>query len=206
MLYGLTGSSGTGKTTLCKVVSDQLDIPFMPTSITECARRHGFEAVGALSIRERLKLQNHLLEDHIEAITKAARPLIVDRTPIDMIGYLMCEFDMHSHLRSTKDEIAEAETYVQRALKATKDYYDYVFLIGQLDFYQAAETRPSDNRAYQTHSQLVMEGAMARLTNKVNYSILRETDLDLRTEWIVDIITKRLDKIEKEKRSSAHLH
>lgn len=206
MLYGLSGSSGTGKTTLCKAVSEALDITFMPTSITECARRHGFNAVGVLSIRERLALQNHLLNDHLEMIRGAVRPLIVDRTPIDMIGYLMCEFHMNSHMLATAEEIQEAEDYVDRALRAVKENYDFVFMVGQLDHYEVAATRPADNRAYQTHSQLVMEGALIRLGRQINSAFIRQTDPDRRLEYVTEQIVKRMDAIEKEKRSSPHIH
>ena len=36
-------------------------------------------------------------EEIMEAIDKAKGPLITDRTPIDMVGYLMGEFDMLRH-------------------------------------------------------------------------------------------------------------
>jgi len=206
MLYGLTGSSGTGKTTLGKAVAESLGIEFRPTSITECARRHGFNAVGVLPLTDRLALQNHLLEDHIEMLAEAPRPLIVDRTPIDFIGYLMAEFDMHSHMRASPEELVAADDYVQRCLTATLRYYDHVFILGQLDFYEEAATRPADNRAYQTHSQLIMEGALFKLSGRVSYSAIYKNDFEARETFVHDTIVARLDEIEKERRSAAHIN
>jgi hypothetical protein len=151
-------------------------------------------------------LQNHLLNDHVEMLVSTARPLIVDRTPIDMIGYLLAEFDMHSHMRATPEEIEEAEDYVKRCLKATVKHYDYVFILGQLPNYEPAVTRPADNRAYQTHSQFIMEGALFRLSGRVNYSGIYNTNREKREEFLHDTIVHRLDQIEKEKRSSPHIH
>ncbi len=206
MLFGISGASGTGKTTLAKAVAEDLGITYMPTSITECGKKHGFDPVAPMSIRSRLELQMHLLNDHVEMVTKADRPLIVDRTPIDMVAYLMAEFDMHSHMRVTADEIVAAEEYVDLCLETTAKLYDYIFILGQLDHYEIKESRPADNRAYQTHTQLIMQGCMSRLYGRVNYTIIRSQDLEDRHETLHDTIVRRMDDITRERSSSAHIH
>lgn len=206
MLFGISGASGTGKTTLAKLVAEDLGIEYMPTSITECAKRHGFDAVGHLSLTQRIRLQQHLLEDHIEMVCQAPRPLIVDRTPIDMIGYMLAELDMHSHMRATPEELEAIEDYVTLCGEMTTSLYDYVFILGQLDGYEEAPTRPADNRAYQTHSQLIMMGAILRLHGKFNYAYLPFTDLEKRREGLHDTIVQRLNELERLRSSAAHIH
>jgi hypothetical protein len=206
MLYGISGASGTGKTTLAKRVAEDLGITYMPTSITECAKKHGFDAVGMLTLPKRLELQLHLLEDHVEMICQAERPLIVDRTPIDMIGYMLAELDMHSHHRLTDKEIGQVEDYVNLCSDMTLKLYDYVFIVGQLDNYDVSATRPADNRAYQTHSQMIMLGALFRLSGQVSFAHVPMQDLDRRCEFVHDTIVGRLDAIGKERRSSLHIH
>lgn len=206
MLFGISGASGTGKTTLAKRVADDLGITYLPTSITECGKKHGFDPVAPMSIRSRLELQMHLLNDHVEMVTKADRPLIVDRTPIDMVAYLMGEFDMHSHMRATPEEIVAAEEYVDLCLETTAKLYDYIFILGQLDHYEIKESRPADNRAYQTHTQLIMQGCMSRLYGRINYTIIRSQDLEDRHETLHDTIVRRMDDISRERATSAHIH
>lgn len=206
MLYGLSGSSGVGKTSLATKLSENLGIEFKPTSITESARRHGFEAVGVLSHRERILLQWHLLEDLIELIETSARPLIVDRTPLDLIGYMACEFDMHSHLLCGPEELESVQKYIEVCLKATERYFDYVYLLDQLPTYELAPTRPADNRAYQTHCHLVMEGALFRLYGKVNLMRVPALSLDKRVELVENSIAARLDEIEEERKTNPIYH
>ncbi|PZR92038.1 MAG: hypothetical protein DI537_14530 [Stutzerimonas stutzeri] len=206
MMFGLSGSAGVGKTTLAKAIAADLDLTYMPTSITECGKRHGFDPVAFMTLTDRLRLQEHLLEDHIEMIKAAPRPLIVDRTPIDMIGYLMCEFHMQSHLFATAEEIKQADAYVEKALSAAVTHYDAIFLIGQLDSYEVAPTRPADNRAYQSHSQLVMEGALHRIGQRIRHGFVLTTDPDRRVELLSETIVERLDAIEAMRRTSAHIH
>jgi predicted ATPase len=206
MMFGLAGSAGVGKTTLAKAIAADLDLTYMPTSITECAKKHGFDPVAFMGIGERLQLQEHLLEDHIQMIKEAPRPLIVDRTPIDMVGYLMCEFTMQSHQYATVEQIAQAEAYIHKALDAAVTYYDCIFMVSQLDTYQIADTRPADNRAYQSHSQLVMEGALSRVSHRLRTAIVTTTDPDRRVELVSEQIVTRMDAIEAMARTSPHFH
>ncbi|SCW95921.1 AAA family ATPase [Ancylobacter rudongensis] len=206
MLYGLAGSSGTGKTTLAKRIAAELDITYMPTSITECAKRHGFDPVGILSLQDRIVLQLHLLQDHLDMLDAAPRPLIVDRTPIDFIGYMMAEVDMNSHLRLSAEEIERIEQYKRLCQTAAVKHYDAIFMLGQLDTYEVANTRPAANRAYQTHSQLVMLGALTELSGRLDHVVLRVTDLEQRVEFLHDTIAKRLDEIQTLHKSTPYIH
>lgn len=206
MLFGITGAAGTGKTTLAKQVAEDLDIKFQATSISECAKRHGFDAVAPMRLTDRIKLQYHLLEDHLEMIDGETRPLIVDRTPIDFIGYMLCEVTMHSHLLLEAEHVSLIENYVDMCQQAAIRHYDYIFVLGKLDGYEIAPTRPADNRAYQSHTQLVMIGALAQMDCAVNYSILNTVDPTERRDHVHDTIIARMDAIDRERKSSAHIH
>lgn len=206
MLYGLCGSSGTGKTTLAKAVAESLCIEFMPTSITASAKKHGFDAVGLMTTSQRIALQWCLLHDHLEMLEKAPRPLIVDRTPIDMLSYMLAEVDMFSHMRLTPEQILDIENYKEACLKATARFYDHVFVTCQLPTYEISSTRPAANRAYQTHSQLLMEGALYSIDGLVNFSVMRTADPDERHDHVHDTIVTRLNEIEAMRKSCVHFH
>lgn len=159
MIYGLIGASGTGKTTLAKMVADTLSILYQPSSITECAKKHGFDAVGSLSLEKRMELQWHLLNDHVEMIEKTERPMITDRTPVDMAAYAMAEFTMQSHQSASDKILADAESYVSHCLRAAERHFEMLFVLGRLNVYEVSETRPALNPAYQRHTDLIMKRA-----------------------------------------------
>lgn len=202
MIYGISGASGTGKTTLAKAVAEDLDIHYQASSITECANKHGFNPVGHLPLPERMELQKHLLHDHVEMINQTKRPMITDRTPIDMIGYLMCEFHMQSHTECTDKLMVEAEQYVAECLRATNENYDHVFHLGQLHIYEVLDKRPAHNPAYSRHIDLVMKGALFDLRGDVKYSALAGQTLDFRQSFVTEQIIRRLDALDAWRKTS----
>lgn len=206
MIYGLMGAAGTGKTTLAKLVAEGLDISFQPSSISASARRHGFDAVGLLTLRERLKLQRHLLDDFKEMIANAPRPMITDRTPIDMIGYLMGEFHMLSHHALEPELLAEADRYVSECMDYTRTTFDYVFHLGKLNVYEVKETRPALNPAYERHTDLIMKGCLIDLRDNLHYAVVAGQGLDFREGLVTSTIVRRLDAHEAMRKSNRLVH
>lgn len=206
MIYGLAGASGTGKTTLGHEVGQVLSIPFVRTSITDMARKAGFEAVGCLDLPDRLKLQESLFDQFEDLLDKTKGPVIFDRTPIDLIGYLGAEIHMHSHLELEIEALEQANTYFLRCQELTSRAFDKVFVTGILPTYEAAETRPDYNPAYQRHVQMIITGAIFSTRYDVNASILVTDNLHDRIKIVSDLIADRLKEIEEAKRKNRHLH
>jgi nicotinamide riboside kinase len=206
MIYGMTGASGTGKTTLGRAVADSFDVTFVPTSITETAQRHGFKAVGSLSLSDRMTLQRHLLDDHAKLIDTMPRPMILDRTPLDFIGYLMAEFYMHSDTAAPRSVLLDAEKYVEDCLNFTKKHYDFIFLMGKLENYEADPKRPADNPAYHRHFDLIIKGALVDMRSEVKYAIVASEDMEFRLDFVSRVLTRRLDEHDASRKSAKHIH
>ena len=206
MIYGLIGASGSGKTTLAHQAAEALSMTFLPTSITKSAERHGFNAVGALSLHERIDLQHHLLDDMVELIAKCDRPAILDRTPVDMIAYMLCEVDMHSHKRASDKDLQRIETYVRSCLETTKTYFAHVFFLNRLDFVVYDDKpRPPANPGYSMHTEMVMRGALMLLNGEVNMSIIESADFNTRLDHVTSYIAGNLDMHER-MRAQARVH
>lgn len=206
MIYGLSGAAGVGKTTVGTLVADSLDITFLKTSITESAGRHGYNAVDNLPLPQRIDLQEKLLEDHIEMLLQAERPAILDRTPIDMIGYMMGEVYMNSHEAMSPEHIHRISAFALKCMWVTKCHYDFIFHLAPLPFYEQAQTRPAENSAYQKHTDLIMRGALSEMDNQISHAILNTTDLNERQEFIHDTIVQRIDQLEALRKIHPKIH
>lgn len=206
MIYGIAGASGTGKTTLGQSVGEALSIPFVRTSITDMARKAGFNAVGRLELHERLALQESLLEQFEELLLKTKGPVIFDRTPLDLIGYLGAEVHMHSHGELTMSDLHKIDAYFTRCQELTSRSFDQVFVTSILPHYEEVETRPGFNPAYQRHVQFLIMGSIFEGDCDLSVSILSTDDLQDRISIMSETIVTRLDQIEMEKRKNRHLH
>lgn len=206
MIYGLCGSSGTGKSTTAGMVGERLNMPFIPTSITEMAQKAGYNAVGAMTLSQRLDLQEKLA-DQFEALLKSIDGnAILDRTPVDMLGYMLGEVHMQSHESLTEDEMTRLGALITRCKRMTALYFDHIFLMSVLPFYEVAETRPAMNIPYQYHSQMLMTGMLIDLGDRVNHSLLLTTDLETRVDYIAETISDRLVELDEFRKSHPRLH
>lgn len=206
MIYGLAGASGVGKTTLGEMVADSLQIDFVKTSITELAMKRGYNAIGFLSLRERLELQRGLLEDHLEQISKLNTPVILDRTPLDLIGYMMAEVHMNSAVNLTASEMKAAAAYVSICQYAACEKFDAIFHLAPLPFYETADTRPGENPAYQAHVDLIIRGSLHQLEGQISCMTLGTTDLNERHDAVHDFIMNRLDDLEALRKKNSNIH
>ena len=206
MLYGLTGASGTGKTTLAKAIANDLGIEYISASISESAKKHGFNSVSPMPIHVRLTMQRHLLEDHTALIALSPRPAITDRTPLDMISYMLAEIGMHDHEEMTRQDCADIEQYVDDCIKVTSMLYDRIYILSQLDEYEEVDTRPVTNRAYQSHTQLIMMGTALKAAESVKTTFIMNQDFETRREQVTDYIVARMNEIQELRQSCSFVH
>ncbi len=206
MIYGISGASGVGKTTVGTLVADSLDITFLKASITESAKRHGYNAVANLPLSDRIDLQEKLLVDHVTMLEGAERAAILDRTPIDMIGYMMGEVYMNSHEVLTPEQMHRISGFALKCMWIVKRHYDFIFHLAPLPFYEQAQTRPAENPAYQKHTDFIMRGALAEMSGQISHAVLNVTDLNERQEFIHDTIVQRLDQLEAMRKTHPNIH
>jgi hypothetical protein len=158
MILGLAGSHRSGKTTLARAVAAKGGIAFYDGSFGRLARTLGFESVARMSIFERLTMQNRVLDLYDREIRQDAAARITDRTPLDMLAYLVAEVGMHAGLGDAASR--EVVAYRDRCIGLTRDLFDDVFVLQALPVYVVADGKPSDDPAYQMHIQTLIEGAI----------------------------------------------
>ncbi len=116
----IIGTHSTGKTTLAKALSKELNIPF----IEECARNHD---VKHASVEEYIKIQKDILTEQISAENKHL-DFISDRSTIDNLAYWI-------HSCASRVDALTNMTYTRSALDNARNYTNVFLLVPE--FYTA---------------------------------------------------------------------
>ncbi len=202
MSFGLAGAHRTGKTSLAKQVAEDLGYSYHNGSVTAIMKEFGINAVGDISIGQRIEAQEFLLNKYLENLFWAPRPMITDRTPLDMIGYMLGEITMHN----TSPELGQrVHAYVEKCLEETTKHFDSVIILRPLSHYALDPTSPPPNRAYQDAVQYVIEGAARQVDDNVYVTTLIPTNFEQRRIATAQIFNDRLSYLsEKAKRFASH--
>lgn len=194
MPFGICGAHRSGKTTLARAVAEKLEIHFEATNTSEVMRAKGFEMVSDMSVERRIAAQEALLDHHEELLHRLPRPVVLDRTPLDMIAYMLGEVTMHNTSAELGTRIME---YVDRAHAIAATHYDSIFVLRPLPVYEVAEGKPPLNPAYQWGFQMLAEGSMAVLADDINCYRIPTHDPKSRIRLVTGVIQKRLAEYEK---------
>jgi hypothetical protein len=195
MSFGFAGAHRTGKTTLAKRVAEELRFCYHDASVSKIMKEAGINAVGDVPIEQRMEAQEFLLTRYLKDLSLAPRPLVTDRTPLDMIGYMLGEVTMHN----TTAEVGErVHAYWERCIEATVQHFDTIILVRPLDAYMADPKSPPLNLGYQTTVQMIIEGAAWAVTGAVYVETLFTTDLGARVDISKQFILDRMDEISRQ--------
>lgn len=154
-LIGISGAHRSGKTTLAKTFTkDNPDWTFRPVMTHSLA---GLNPVGINSIGDRLLVQCEILANYkkfIEGIQKEKIKAIVDRTPLDIVTYMMCEVTMNS---DPQYDVAIQE-FVDDAIGFLNRSFEEIFLIYPLSRFVEEEGKAGKNISYQNHYAYLLKG------------------------------------------------
>lgn len=189
MILGLAGSHRSGKTTLAHAVASRGGIAFYDGSFGRLAKTLGYESVSKMSVGDRLTMQNRVLDLYEREIRLGAAARITDRTPLDMLAYLMAEVGMHAGLDEASSRAIVA--YRDRCIALTRELFDDVFLLQPLPVYVVADGKPSDDPAYQAHIQALIEGAIYASRGTLRITPIDSFSPDLRVAAVLNAVSSR---------------
>ena len=179
MAFAIAGASGTGKTTLARAIAGELAIPYRDMSFGRIARERGYpSAVADMTINARMDMQFACLAAYEIELSTWEGPFVTDRSPIDMIGYVLAEVGMHANTHPTM--AARIVTYVRACVDATREAIAAILVARPLGMYETSPHRPGEDAAYQTHVQLLIEGGLAQLDGSLPTIALPKADVDTR--------------------------
>ena len=186
MILGLAGTHRSGKSTLARDVAERAGIGYYDGSFGRLAKTLGYESVSKMDIAERLAMQHRVLDLYEREIRQDAGGRITDRTPLDMIAYLMAEVGMHAGLDAAASRAVVA--YRDRCIALTRELFDAVFLLQPLPVYVVADGKPSGDPAYQQHIQMLIEGAIHAARGSIRVIPIDSHDHDIRTGQVLEAI------------------
>jgi hypothetical protein len=182
-------------------MANQFGWHYHDASVTKIMQAAGVDPVGDLTLEERLPAQWKLLTQYLHDISILPRPFITDRSPLDMIAYMLGEVTMHNTSAEFGQEIDE---YVNACVVATRNNFDSIIILRPLPTYAAADGKPPPNPAYQWQSQMIMEGAYNLIRASVNGLIVPVDayDFEYRCGIISKFLLDRVDRINDARQKS----
>lgn len=148
---GITGSAGSGKTTLAGHLARRLNLPVLPEAM-RAMLESGFD-FHSLSRDQHRDLLRRQADDLARDLARTPGGLVSDRTPLDFVAFWL------SNGFGVEDP-AGTEALIERAVMAMADYSLVVVLPWGRPV--AADGVRSPNLWLQLHFQTVMEGLCRR--------------------------------------------
>jgi hypothetical protein len=122
---GFCGAHRTGKTTAAIALSQMLNIPYLPIHTKNVFLRFHVKPEKNMDFRTRLEIQEEILAQACDIWRFAENPFICDRTPIDMMAYLLA--DIQGQTLNTELEV-RVSNYLKRCHAATTRFFSHLFL------------------------------------------------------------------------------
>ena len=156
-MLGLIGSHRTGKTTLAEAYAKKTGAAVVKMNVGDLQRQFGFDSSNqSYGFDMRMDIQEKLLASFEEIYsTIKDKNAIVDRTPLDLIGYTML---------AVKDNLSEAqsnrlEQYVVDCINLTNKCFTALVLLQPSIPLTTAETSAKSCRALMEKLNLIYLGA-----------------------------------------------
>ena len=121
----ISGAHRTGKSSLCKTLSQSLGLPFLESSTTKILQKYGYEADANLRFPERMKAQLLLAQEYDKNFFDNKK-FITDRCHFDFMLYSFME--VGNDFPYDKNLENEFESYIDSCVKKSKNL-DALYLL-----------------------------------------------------------------------------
>ena len=182
---GISGSHRTGKTTLAKVISKKIGIPFIKTSTSAVFKQHGLHPAQPLDFQTRLWVQHHVIETAVSVWQAEKSAFITDRTPIDFMAYTLADIQ-----GATQVNFAQLEAYLTYCFEVTNQFYTKITVLQPAIPLVYEEDKAALNRAYMEHLNIIIQGLCSDERVKCSSIIIKRNiiSIDERVETVLQKI------------------
>lgn len=179
---GISGSSGTGKSTLAKYVAKKLNLDVLGTKdfIREILKREDYDWSSGIQVERFLVQRNCQKEiaDDILSLMDGVDTFVADRTVMDVAAYSIVELN---------DDIETVNVIVEECRKAASKYTHVFFCPWGI-----LPLTPDGVRTLNPWYQFVIHSTILGLLKewKIPYQIIEPADMNKRVENVLNIINK----------------
>ena len=168
------GAHRTGKTTLAKAVSEVIGIPYVPISTSQVFKDSGLDPSDKLDIWARFDIQKKILLHACDIWFDMDQQFICDRTPLDMLAYMLADIQANSIGVISEDDIA---AYSDRCFKATRQFFGDLIIVPPAIALVFEEGKAPLSKAYIEHLHYLILGLATEVSNDTCFIPRYCTDL-----------------------------
>ena len=162
MIILFTGAHGSGKTELCKRLSEKMSLPFFESRAAQIHRDHGVTGGADIPFDLRMTIQQAILQSWLDQFREAKTGGgVFDRCPLDFVAYTLADAQRVMPVQ----HIGLADAYIQSCLEAAALNRGIMFFTRPLDGVKSArgEDKPDTaNTVYATLIDMIITGLLAR--------------------------------------------
>ena len=96
MRVGICGAHRVGKSTLARLLADRMALTMIDAGVSKVFAEMGLSPSSTLDASSRLSVQERILKK-FEQVMSGGERVIIDRTPIDMVAYLLADMNQQHY-------------------------------------------------------------------------------------------------------------
>ena len=188
MRIGICGAHRTGKTTLARALAESTGLTLMDAGVSAVFRELGLEPSRTLSFADRMRVQDAILAKYLNLMA-GAENVIIDRTPIDFIGYLLADLNQDHYQEEGASQWVVG--YIERCLEAARRTMSFVIFVSPGIPLEMAEGKGLVDPGYIRAVHWLMRGALEDSGVAHDYLPTSYIDLAMRREWVEGMLQYR---------------
>jgi hypothetical protein len=177
-MIGLCGAQRTGKTTLATAYALKFKVPLVETKVSETFARLGADPKKDYPFDERLEIQREILKDYHALLKGAPFKFITDRTPIDMMAYMLADVRREN---VSHQQAGALSVYIDECHKVLNEQFTVLMVVQPGIPVQDAPGKAPVNWAYMEHINSLCMGLVVTDRVEAHHFYMPRAYLDLET-------------------------
>ncbi|MCD6618810.1 AAA family ATPase [Aeromonas veronii] len=180
MRVGICGAHRVGKSTLARLLADRMALTMIDAGVSKVFAEMGLSPSSTLDASSRLSVQERILKK-FEQVMSGGERVIIDRTPIDMVAYLLADMNQQHYQEAGVSE--RVMDYIKECFETARKALDFVIYVPPGIPLEQAEGKGLIDQGYIQATHWLMKSALA--DSGVRYGTMPTgmIDLETRCQW-----------------------
>lgn len=161
-MLAIIGSHRVGKSTLSAALADEGQYQYIPFTSATVFRKEGLDPAKPMSFDDRIRIQFQLLTHYEEQFYKLkGTKTVTDRSPLDLLAYLITEITPHS-----PDYSIAIKEYYRECVDLHNQLFSHTLLLQPGIPYVREEMKGNDSASYIFVLNITYRGLMPSVEQK----------------------------------------